>query len=79
MRDTRTQEGTPLKDFFVYFFVALAVAVVGLVVAAAALMVYVGLWHNHNAAVPALGFVDCLYGVGLVGLLTALVAPSTRN
>jgi hypothetical protein len=68
-----------LKEFFAYFFVALFAAVVGLVAAASVVMVYVGLWHNHNDAVPALGFIDCLYAVGLVGLLAAVAAPSTRS
>ncbi|QAY26950.1 hypothetical protein SEA_SHAWTY_25 [Streptomyces phage Shawty] len=61
------------------FAAGFVVAVVGLVVSAFVVMIFVGMWHGHNDAVPALGFVDCLYGVGLVGLLSALVAPSTRS
>lgn len=55
------------------------VGVVGLSVSAFVVMIFVGMWHGHNDAVPALGFVDCLYGVGLVGLLAAVAAPVTRD
>jgi phosphate/sulfate permease len=69
----------PVLDFLKVFAVWFVLAVVGLAVAALAVMLYLALWHHHNAAVPALGFVDCTYVVGLVGLLGLAVSPATRN
>jgi hypothetical protein len=68
-----------LFDFLKVFVVWLVLAVLGMVVGALGIMLYLALWHHHNAAVPALGFIDCTYVVGAVGLLSLAVAPSTRN
>jgi hypothetical protein len=53
------------------------VGAVGLSIAAFVVMILVGMWHGYNDVIPALGFVDCVYGVGLVILLGLFAAPAT--
>ncbi|CAD80126.1 gp2 [Streptomyces phage phiBT1] len=53
------------------------VGAAGLSLGAFLVMILVGMWHGYNDVVPALGFVDCVYGVGLVILLGLIAAPAT--
>ncbi|MEU8792182.1 hypothetical protein [Streptomyces sp. NPDC048643] len=59
-------------DFLKLFVVAFVLSVLGLCASAFGLMIYVGVWHGYNAAVPAVGFIDCLYAVGILSLLGIL-------
>jgi hypothetical protein len=68
-----------LFDFLKVFVVWLVLALAGLGVFALALMLHLAMWHGYNAAVPALGFVDCVYAVALVALLGLAATPATRN
>ncbi|MFE0692760.1 hypothetical protein [Streptomyces sp. NPDC058869] len=68
-----------LKTLGTAALVGFALSVLGLVVSAYVVMIFVGMWHGHNDAIPALGFVDALYGVGLVSILTALGASVRRD
>ncbi|MEG8276381.1 hypothetical protein [Streptomyces sp. AHA2] len=67
------------SDFLKVFAVWLVLSIIGVAVGALAIMAYTAMWHHHNAAVPAVGFVDAAYAVGLVGLLGLLASPATRN
>ena len=73
-----------MKDYAKVTAGLLAAVVAGFVVGALGLslgaflvMILVGMWHGYNDVVPALGFVDCVYGVGLVILLGLIAAPAT--
>lgn len=68
-----------MKDFLKVVGTAFVAGALGLITSAFVVMVLVGMWHGHNAAVPALGFVDAMYGVGLVILLALVIAPATRD
>ncbi|CAA07126.1 unnamed protein product [Lomovskayavirus C31] len=66
-------------EFLAFVGVVFVAAVVGLALSAFVVMILIGMWHGHNAAVPALGFIDCLYAVGLTSLLALIVTPVTRD
>lgn len=68
-----------LKTLALSFVGGFVFAVLGLTVSAFTVMIYVGMWHGYNDAIPALGFVDCAYGVGLVAVLTVLGASMPRK
>ncbi|WP_274031203.1 hypothetical protein [Streptomyces sp. MMBL 11-1] len=68
-----------LKTLGTAALVGFALISLGLAVSAYFSMIVVGMWHGHNDAVPALGFVDCLYGVGLFSILTGLGAYVKRD
>ncbi|WP_433858223.1 hypothetical protein [Streptomyces kronopolitis] len=68
-----------LKTLGLAALVGFVLAVLGLSLSAFVVMIYVGMWHGYNDAIPALGFVNCLYGVGLVGILTALGVSVRRD
>ncbi|MEV8015657.1 hypothetical protein AB0O76_04715 [Streptomyces sp. NPDC086554] len=68
-----------MKDFLKVAGVAFVLAILGLFASAFLVMILVGMWHGHNAAIPTLGFVDAMFGVGLVVLLALVVSPATRD
>lgn len=68
-----------MLDFLKMFVVAFVLSVLGLCASAFALMIYVGVWHGYNASVPAVGFIDSLFAVGVLSLLGILGANLKRK
>ncbi|QAX93281.1 hypothetical protein HOV11_gp25 [Streptomyces phage Vash] len=71
--------GADVLTLVVAAVVGFALGVIGLSLSAFVVMILVGMWHGHNDAIPALGFIDCVYGVGLTALLASIVAPVVRD
>lgn len=68
-----------LKETFEVLVIAFVVSVLVVAAGAFAVMIAVGMWHVYNPAVPALGYVDCVYGVAVTGLLASVTVPVTRR
>ncbi|QAX94725.1 hypothetical protein HOV12_gp25 [Streptomyces phage Lilbooboo] len=71
--------GTDVLTFLAAVAVGFVLGVAGLSFAAFLVMILVGMWHGFNDAIPALGFVDCVYGVGLTLLLAGIVRTTQKN
>ncbi|MEU2760427.1 hypothetical protein [Streptomyces sp. NPDC007094] len=61
-----------LKALGTVALIGFALSVLGICLGAYVVMIYVGMWHGHNSAMPTLSFVDAVYAVGLIGILTSL-------
>jgi hypothetical protein len=78
-RRIRPPKGEEVRDLIAVVFLGLFLGVLGLMVSAYVVMIYVGMWHGYNPNIAAAGFVDCLYGMGLVVIVTALGGSLTRR
>lgn len=68
-----------MRDIAAVVFLGAFLGALALMASAFVVMLYVGLWHSFNPDFAAVGFVDCMFGVGLVGLLSGLGARVTRR